>query len=228
MSEEPRRVVEGLVRAREALEAASPPPPVGLLDDDDEREFSRIRTHGVVELRQARWATMCPQRFYNAALDWIEAQHGAAQAAELREWGALAPRPNLVLLGPVGTGKTGAAIAACRDDWFERGVDLLFLPLIELLDELRPGGDDQAFDRLVFAERLIVDDLGTERPTDWTRERVEAVINRRWLEERPTIVTSNLTPDALRDTVGDRVFSRLVGGDAYVVTLGGPDRRRSR
>ena len=64
--------------------------------------------------------------------------------------------------------------------------------------------------------------------TEWTAERLYALINRRWLEVRPTVCTTNLDPDQLREAVGERVFSRLVGNGAVVLRLTGHDRRRKR
>lgn len=178
-------------------------------------------------LRSERWAIVCPRRFRHVSMEWVREEHGAGVHDTLMDWSNLDEPPNLVLLGPVGTGKTGTALAVCREGQMERGDGVLFAPSTELLDQLRPGGPDGALGRLESAPRLIVDDLGSERPTDWTVERLGIVVNRRWLEERPTIVTSNLSPDDLQEAVGERTFSRLVGG-AVVVELRGADRRRHR
>jgi DNA replication protein DnaC len=129
-----------------------------------------------------------------------------------------------VLLGPVGTGKTHAAIAAARMR-FDCGSEVRFLPIIELLDMLRPGGPDGALEALMSCELLIVDDLGLQRATDWTDERLDALLNRRWLEQLSTIVTTNLTPDTLLATVGERSYSRLRDGSVGI-TIAGEDRRK--
>lgn len=139
----------------------------------------------------------------------------------------MSPRPNLVLLGAVGVGKTHAALAAARAD-HERGLEVVFLPVVELLDLLRPGGPEHALDDVMHCDRLVVDDLGHERSTDWTWERLGAVVNRRWLEERPIIATSNLDPPELSAAVGERTYSRLVGDGAVVIHVAGDDRRRKR
>lgn len=97
---------------------------------------------------------------------------------------------------------------------------------VELLDLLRPGGPEGALYDLADLELLILDDLGSERPTEWTAERLYALVNRRWLEERPTIVTSNLASGELQQAVGPRVYSRLVGNGSVGIGLSGPDRRR--
>jgi DNA replication protein DnaC len=105
---------------------------------------------------------------------------------------------------------------------------LWFHPIVELLDMLRPGGPEDGFSRLVNAPRLIIDDIGSQRETDWTAERFFALVNRRWMEQRPTIATSNLGLPDLKAAVGDRAFSRLVGSDAVVLKFTGRDRRMAK
>jgi DNA replication protein DnaC len=76
-------------------------------------------------------------------------------------------------------------------------------------------------------ELLLIDDLGTERANEWTGERLYAVVNRRWLADLPTIATSNLEPEQLEEALGERTYSRLVGG-ALVLRIAGQDRRRTQ
>lgn len=197
-------------------------------------EMARMMHEGQRELREQVWRVMIPSRFIHARMDDFEG--GAAQA--LTQWATEPYRPNLVVLGPVGVGKTHAAVAACRPD-FEAGLEVAFHPVVEVLDDLRPGGRPGAWDDLVAVDRLILDDLGRQRDTDWTDERLYALINRRWLEERPTIATSNLPATrkvvpqdfngtTLEEALGEATFSRLVGNGAVVLQLTGDDRRRKR
>lgn len=219
--------------ARRALEVAAARRPIHPLDGDDEAddeaggdELAAVRAGGAADLYLQRWAGRIPSRFVWADLDHVALEHPAA-VDDLMEW-ALDPRGrNLVLLGPVGTGKTYTAVAACRPS-AASGAEVQFLPVDELLDLLRPGGPEGAIYDLARIDRLIIDDLGAERATDWTADRLFAVVNRRWLEERPTIVTTNLPADAFAEAVGPRLFSRLVGNDAVTLRLSGGDRRRAR
>lgn len=178
--------------------------------------------------REAAWRErMCPARFHGAELGWTAAQHGPDVMQALCGWRAADPRTNLVLLGPVGTGKTGSALALLRDDWISHGQEVQFWPVVDLLRGLRPDGGLDV-ERLMRVPRLLLDDLGAERPTDWTAEQMYGLVNRRWLDQLPTIVTSNLEPAALAEAVGERLFSRLIGDGAVVVKLAGKDRRRAR
>lgn len=182
-----------------------------------------------VEERRARtWEANVPSRFHAAQLADLADTQPAEVTERLTDWAERPAARNLVLLGAVGVGKTHAAVAACRAAHFARGYDVAFLPVVELLDMLRPGGPEHALPDLVGVDLLIVDDLGMERPTEWTAERMYALLNRRWLEQRPTVATTNLGPPELQAALGERLFSRVVGSDAVVLGLGGDDRRRRR
>jgi hypothetical protein len=71
---------------------------------------------------------------------------------------------------------------------------------------------------------LLIDDLGIEKQSDWTEETLFGIIDARWRNCRPTIVTTNLTPLELRNTVGSRVYDRLKDG-ATALTIPGQSRR---
>lgn len=182
------------------------------------------RHRALEERRQLGWAASIPSRFVWATLADFTDEPMAIRDG-LHDWAQDPRGRNLVLLGPVGTGKTHAAVGAVRAA-HDRGSEVVFLPVVELLDQLRPGGPEHALAEYAAADLLVLDDLGAERPTEWTGERLYALINRRWLEERPTVATTNLEPDPLREALGERVFSRLVGNDAVVLRLAGKDRRR--
>jgi DNA replication protein DnaC len=139
-----------------------------------------------------------------------------------------AGRPNVLLFGPVGTGKSYTAVAALRP-LYDTGLRVAFWPVTTFLEATSPAGLDPAgaMESATQADVLVLDDLGTERDTEWVAERVYEVVNSRWLAEVPTIVTTNATDGpALAEAIGPRVYSRLQDG-AIGHRLGGPDRRRS-
>lgn len=216
---EPLAVGDALQRVAQARAQVQPVVPLPAVNDGD--EFAEARERSLGELRAMSWHSRCPQRFHRAVFDDID----PAISADVGSWLLLRPRPNLVLLGDVGTGKTHTALAANRVD-HDKGLDVLFLPIVELLDLLRPGGPEHLIESVLHCDRLIIDDIGHERPTDWTAERLGAIVNRRWLEERPITATSNLSASELKQSLGDRTYSRLVGDGAVVLELHGADRRR--
>lgn len=208
------------------------------IDADEQADAQAAVLAAARRTRLESWTDrMCPARFHGVELGWTGEQHGPAVLAELCGWKARDPRTNLLLLGPVGTGKTGTALAAVRDDWITHGRAVQFWPVVDLLRGLRPDGELD-MGRLTSVPLLILDDLGAEKPSDWTAEQLYALVNRRWLDQRATIATSNLpgtratapsgyTGDVLDEVIGERLFSRLVGDDAVVVRLSGRDRRRA-
>jgi DNA replication protein DnaC len=194
----------------------------------------------LVPRRDALWTArrpgQIPRKFLDANLADFRGEPEDVRS-DLNGWAVRPDGRNLLILGPVGVGKSRAAVAACRRSHFHDDQTVDFWPVVELLDHLRPGGPPDALDRVMGVDVLILDDLGAERPTDWTFERLYALVNRRWLEELPTVATTNLPGSrrtaptghdgpTLDEVLGDRMFSRLVGG-AVVVRLSGPDRRRT-
>lgn len=144
---------------------------------------------------------------------------------------------NLYLYGAVGTGKTGLAWSIARY-WVEQDIGPAhFVNVRELLAAARDyyshGGNDplQKIGEPQLEDLLVLDDLGAERPTDWTRETIATLVERRYQAQANTIVTSNYSPSQLisrldpRDhIIGQRIVSRLIES-CTVVQVAGPDRR---
>lgn len=104
----------------------------------------------------------------------------------------------------------------------------IFLPTF--LEDLRNSYDnpdpdfEQVLDMLKKCKLLIIDDIGAERVTEWVRERLVSIINTRVGAGLSTIYTSNLSPEELKEGLGDRISSRVLGSSG-VVEITGADRR---
>ena len=138
------------------------------------------------------------------------------------------PQPFLSLVSAQkGNGKTMLAVATAYAAWNNNRVPARFWPVVELLARFRAtfdAGGEGAFAQLDAELRatplLILDDLGAEKGTEWTRERLYALIDYRYREMAPMIVTGNVPLDRIEE----RIASRLLGG-GVVDVLTGPDRR---
>lgn len=172
-----------------------------------------------------RWATIVPPRLGDPKIDQLGAEARDAIAA----WSA-DPTANLLITGPVGVGKSHAAFAAMRGP-FGRGLRVAAVNVPRLLRDLRPSGDGADLVQLAGVDVLLLDDLGAERPTDWTTEQLYTLVNDRWEQSRPIIATTNLAPTSttgpcLADQLGERIYSRLIH-DVVAIRLTGADRRRT-
>ncbi|WP_262015645.1 ATP-binding protein [Micromonospora sp. Mcm103] len=184
--------------------------------------------HARAEMRAERVRQDCARRFPRRFRD-AQADHPDVLAWIDRAAADPEDAPSLLLVGPVGTGKTHQAYGALRAlapemagrDWIATTYADLFASL-----RPRPGADMEAdLARYRQASILLVDDLGIAKGSEWVEEITYRLIDGRYLDMRPSIFTSNLPPDQLRDVLGDRIASRLAQSCTRVV-LDGPDRRR--
>ncbi len=138
----------------------------------------------------------------------------------------------LYLCGDVGTGKTHLAVAVMNELITKKRVPSLFVTVPELLDNLRgayndPGRDlDEWMAAVKNADLLVLDDLGSERVTEWVQERVFVVVNHRYREVLPTLFTSNIGPKDLAAKLGERTASRIISMCDWV-SLEGEDYRET-
>lgn len=119
----------------------------------------------------------------------------------------------LFLYGPCGTGKTHLAVSIARFVREQHGMSVYFAVVPDLLDHLRATFDpasgaayDDRFTTIKNAQLLVLDDLGTENATPWAREKLYQIVNHRYMEQLPTVITSNVD---LRK-VDDRIMSRIL------------------
>ena len=138
----------------------------------------------------------------------------------------------LYFCGGVGTGKTHLAVAVMNELIRRKRTPSLFVTVPELLDNLRetynkPGRNlDEWMDAVQNAEFLVLDDLGSERTTEWVRERIFVIVNHRYREALPTVFTSNIGPKDLAEQLGERTASRIIAMCDWIA-LEGQDYRET-
>lgn len=144
---------------------------------------------------------------------------------------AYAQQPDgwLSLFGSYGVGKTHLA-AAIAHEALARGMAVLFIVTPDLLDHLRaafsPQSDtsyDERFELVRSVSLLVLDDLGTESATPWAREKLYQLLNHRYNLRLPTVITTNLRPDALDPRIYSRMCDPACG---RIITIAAGDYRR--
>ncbi len=145
----------------------------------------------------------------------------------------------LLLMGPVGTGKTHLAVAALRALVEGKGVRGRFADFTSLVLEIQmtfggEGSSKAILDPLIKAEVLVLDELGAGNATPWVMDLLYFLVNTRYLEGRTTIFTTNFSDfpkapkeESLEDRVSARIRSRLFEM-CRRVELRGLDYRRHR
>lgn len=118
----------------------------------------------------------------------------------------------LLLWGDVGVGKS--FMSACiANALIDHGVPCLVTNMTRIINTISADIDNRQniLDGLQDYCLLVLDDLGSERDTDYTGEIVHSIIEQRYRSGKPLIVTTNFAPGALQGGTirRKRVFSRL-------------------
>jgi DNA replication protein DnaC len=144
----------------------------------------------------------------------------------------------LMLMGSCGVGKTHLAVAALEEIVL-RGHSGLFYDYRELLKEIQDSYNPESnstemgvLEPVLKTEVLLLDDLGSSKPSLWALETVGHILNTRYNSSRVTILTTNFPdtetevgrsvaplpsgekiavsrPETLEDRIGQRILSRL-------------------
>lgn len=117
----------------------------------------------------------------------------------------------LLLMGPCGTGKTHLAVAALKEVT-DRGCSGTFYDYGELLKEIQasysPDNRVTEMDVLhpiLTCELLVLDDLGSSKPSMWALETVAHVLGSRYNANRPTLITTNYLDPEFQNRVSHGV-----------------------
>jgi DNA replication protein DnaC len=191
----------------------------------DSQRLKRLRTLGnldaFAEKTFATFQTEMPM------LTPIQAQSIRAAKTAAQSYAA-APDGWLLLEGTYGCGKThlAAAVGNARLQYEE---SVLFITTPDLLDHLRntygPQSDvgyDEMFDRMRNAPLLILDDLGVENPSAWAQEKLFQLLNHRYSNMLPTVITTNADLDVLDPRIRSRLLDDTI---IHRIRISAPDYR---
>ena len=179
------------------------------LDELTHLTFENFKPRGQIGMGPAQADSL--ERAYN---------HARQFAGKLEGW--------LVLQGNYGCGKTHLA-AAVANFVVDIGVPTLFLTVPDLLDSLRfsynnpVSSFEERFDDIRRSPLLIMDDFGTENATPWAQEKLFQILNYRYINNLPLLITTNLSLNQLEG----RIRSRLQDPELVTrVNILAPDYRR--
>ncbi len=181
-------------------------------------------------LLESNLSSMQNNTFENFSLNWY---------SEEAENGALSPRDNmkkilsdcikfsenfkttddnLLLTGPSGLGKT--FLSSCiANHLIKKGIDVVYQSagvIFSLLDKVKFGKnvseeENYTLGKILNADLLILDDLGTEFITEFSVSELFRILNTRALNEKKTVISTNLSLADIKRIYSERIFSRIIG-----------------
>lgn len=224
------------------------------------RDAEGDRVAGVCSCRRARQALRrleranIPKRHEHATLDNYEdvettGSHESMVTARFKAVKFVEDYPQqtdgrgLMFAGLAGRGKTHLAVGILRALIEEKGCQGLFCDYGDLLKQIQGSYNSRSettehelLRPVLDAEILVLDDLGSTKPSAWVWDTVAHVLNARYNHKRTTIITTNFAnrppatgpakEDTLGDRIGERMRSRLAEMCVYV-ELWGQDFRLS-
>lgn len=138
---------------------------------------------------------------------------------------------NLFFYGTVGTGKS--FLSGCiAKELIENGRSVIYFSAVRLFETLSQISFDHKSKEelhsthhdLYQCDLLIIDDLGTELTNNFVTTQLFSCLNERHMRRKPTIISTNLSLEELRNRYSDRIFSRIMSS-YQIYKLSGPDIR---
>ena len=173
-----------------------------------------------------------PMRFQSRTFDNYQAKNEGQERAlrKARTYVETWPQnktagTSLIFSGNAGTGKTHLA-CAIANQLIAQGVSAVFTTVSDAMRAIKRTYDAgsqltelQAIQAFVDPGLLILDEVGANRGTEYKVQLVFDIINKRYENCRPTIILTNLDPEALRQCLGERVVDRLREGGGKLVAF---------
>lgn len=210
---------------------------------DAERDETQRRTAAAAQAQDALEASIkrsgVPARYRDLTLDGFVAAgdpdktRASKSCAAFRDGASPTSSASLTLIGRPGTGKTHLA-CAIGNAWLAKGRSVMFVTVRGLVRHIRSAygkrGESEG-DRvrdLVLPDLLIVDDVGAQLGTEHEKLLLFDVIDERYSQMRPLIITSNMSKNILSEYLGERMWDRIAEDGAVIGCAWESYRRRAK
>lgn len=120
---------------------------------------------------------------------------------------------NYLFFGSSGTGKTFLSHCIAKE-LLDKGYLIIYKTaedLIQNLKQVRFNGDEELEDLITNCDLLIVDDLGTEQISEFSRMELFNLLNKKLLKHKKMIFSTNFNLEDLFKIYTERITSRLMG-----------------
>jgi len=185
-------------------------------------------------------AARIPRRYEKCAFANFISDPGSSQDHALRHAHTFANEypavdRGLLFMGPAGVGKTHLAVSIIKD-LIEKGFASVFYEFGSLLKQIQDSynpisksSEMKVLAPVYQADVLLLDELGATVPTEWVRDTMYQIINKRYNDKKLTIFTTNYLDKSneLEERITYRLRSRLYEMCTSVV-MDGEDYRRRR
>lgn len=132
---------------------------------------------------------------------------------------------NALFVGGCGSGKSHLAFALIKNYVSMTGKLATFINVPEFMNRIKSDIDNRNanMDKLVDIDLLVLDDVGSEKTTEWSNELLFELLDKR----SRTIVTTNLSNKELQERYGKRIASRIGKGlKGFAVNFDGISDKR--
>ena len=122
---------------------------------------------------------------------------------------------SIVMIGKTGLGKTHLSLSIAKIV-ADKGFGVVYAPAQKMVSNLErerfSGSASDVFQKKYSeCDLLIIDDLGAEFQNSFSVSAIGNLINERLYENRPTIISTNLSGKELADRYSERIASRILG-----------------
>lgn len=197
------------------------------LDRTKEQELAEINKEKQRKLDQLKKFSMMNDKFYSCTFEnyIVDEDNKKLHSFALKycdHWNEMY-RENIgvMFLGSQGIGKSYTSFAIANR-LMENMVPVIAISILGLLDRIKmtynrfgDKGESEILQQLCDAKLLILDDLGAENDTAWSKEKLYEIIDTRDRQGKPLIVTTNLTKEQLQNKLTgsdgvNRTYDRLI------------------